>query len=563
MKIILTLIISIAHLSVFSYECRCFELDEYKRSPPTKTLYLSLCDCISSLPEIEGLHGIGFKRDVTGSLEYGAVENFYWHNYFKYISTKDVFVLFSTLRNDFEKELNDRLERRKKELADFSSGKLYCYWTNDAGEKMCIPSVQKRIQNIELARASGAEIIKESEKVFYKWLEQTIAFCRPRHNNPLAFYESGCLHFLKGNNLEAIEEGILFIKKASQQMEMSLIAETYLREGQAYGEMLKYDDAIISLTQAINLDPKNKQAYFERAGAYFEIGDFDLSLRDYLASGVKPQAIPMSAVEMLAFSTGLTQGILNGGSQGAIEYIPSLLSSLQGLGHGLWALVQDPVPISKELVQSIQSCVNFIRESTPQEALVTIVPELRELFEEWDQIGSGRKGEIIGYVIGKYGVDIFAATGVIKGMKLYRDLKQANNLLTFEAMAISERNKTLIKLEAASRSQARKEVLNHANLKMQWDKQGKHIEGHRNFDSKNKSIFTHSDPQKLACDFGGKGMRVGNKRPGTPGYKEIVDFGEFIGYTIHPDTGEKIATTWGKIHYAKDGIHIVPTKPRS
>ena len=27
-------------------------------------------------------------------------------------------------------------------------------------------------------------------------------------------------------------------------------------------------------------------------------------------------------------------------------------------------------------------------------------------------------------------------------------------------------------------------------------------------------------------------------------------------------TGEKIATTWGKIHYAKDGVHVVPTRPR-
>jgi hypothetical protein len=28
-------------------------------------------------------------------------------------------------------------------------------------------------------------------------------------------------------------------------------------------------------------------------------------------------------------------------------------------------------------------------------------------------------------------------------------------------------------------------------------------------------------------------------------------------------TKEKTWTTWGKIHYAKDGIHIVPTKPRN
>ena len=47
-----------------------------------------------------------------------------------------------------------------------------------------------------------------------------------------------------------------------------------------------------------------------------------------------------------------------------------------------------------------------------------------------------------------------------------------------------------------------------------------------------------------------------------PSYQEVVDCGEFIGYVVNPDTGEKVATTWAKIHYAKDGAHIVPTLPR-
>jgi hypothetical protein len=50
--------------------------------------------------------------------------------------------------------------------------------------------------------------------------------------------------------------------------------------------------------------------------------------------------------------------------------------------------------------------------------------------------------------------------------------------------------------------------------------------------------------------------------PGAPGYKEMVSFGEHIGYDVNPRTGEKLATTWGIIHYAKDGIHIVPARPR-
>jgi hypothetical protein len=34
-----------------------------------------------------------------------------------------------------------------------------------------------------------------------------------------------------------------------------------------------------------------------------------------------------------------------------------------------------------------------------------------------------------------------------------------------------------------------------------------------------------------------------------------------IGYAVDEATGESTATTWGKIHYAKDGVHIVPTEP--
>jgi filamentous hemagglutinin len=57
-------------------------------------------------------------------------------------------------------------------------------------------------------------------------------------------------------------------------------------------------------------------------------------------------------------------------------------------------------------------------------------------------------------------------------------------------------------------------------------------------------------------------MIEGNMVPGTPGYQEVVNFGESIGYSIDRSTGEKMATTWGKIHYAKDGVHVVPTAPR-
>jgi filamentous hemagglutinin len=75
-----------------------------------------------------------------------------------------------------------------------------------------------------------------------------------------------------------------------------------------------------------------------------------------------------------------------------------------------------------------------------------------------------------------------------------------------------------------------------------------------------KSIFEHPNPQKLITEFSGKGIKEINQYPGIPCYQEIVNFQEFIGYVVDRETGEKIATTWGKIHYAKDGVHIVPTR---
>ncbi len=99
-------------------------------------------------------------------------------------------------------------------------------------------------------------------------------------------------------------------------------------------------------------------------------------------------------------------------------------------------------------------------------------------------------------------------------------------------------------------------------------KQGKHLLGHRHYLEKLKkqeypSILTHPNPQKLVNQFAGTGFTEGTSAPGVAGYKEVIDFGEIIGYAVDLTTKKKTLTTWGKIHYAKDGVHIVPTAPKS
>ena len=92
-----------------------------------------------------------------------------------------------------------------------------------------------------------------------------------------------------------------------------------------------------------------------------------------------------------------------------------------------------------------------------------------------------------------------------------------------------------------------------AKPKIDADKQGKHIVGHKNFDpARRRSELTHPDPQKLLDKGAGTGRRVGNR--------EWVDFGEKIGVVVDPATGARTETTVGTIHYdSRGGAHIVPS----
>jgi tetratricopeptide (TPR) repeat protein len=427
--------------------------------------------------------------------------------------------------------------------------------------KMSNEDFKKRIQYYEEMYQWRSQQIEEYQEKAVTYCKKSLDYCIAHHNNRLARVNRGLFDYLDGNVADALDQIDTALKKANVEDLKALKDNALLLKGRSELEAGLYADAILTLTELIDENPNNKGAYFERAGAYFELGNFDLSLEDYLTSETKSE--PVSTKAMVVFSLGLAKGVVQGGTQAGIEFIPSLLSSLQGIGHGLWAFAQDPVQMSIAFVQASQECINFIREHTPQETLTELAPELKELIENWGQLGNERKGEITGHIIGKYGVDIFAGVGLTKVMKSYRELKRANNLLTFEAMAISERNKSLIKLEAGRRAQARKEILQRGNLKIQPDKQGKHLIDHKNYiPSDKKSILEHPNPQKLFDEFAGKGIKATDLPPGAPGYQEIVNFGEFIGYAIDRDTGEKIATSWGKIHYAKDGVHIVPRKPR-
>lgn len=103
-------------------------------------------------------------------------------------------------------------------------------------------------------------------------------------------------------------------------------------------------------------------------------------------------------------------------------------------------------------------------------------------------------------------------------------------------------------------------VVQKAPLKILEGDQGKHIEGHNNYKPDVQRSILKADPHELA-KHAGTGQQVGPVPVGLPGSRERVDFGRFIGYRVIRGAGERIPTTKAIIHYAKDGIHIVPCDP--
>jgi hypothetical protein len=381
--------------------------------------------------------------------------------------------------------------------------------------------------------------------------------CISKHKLGESFYNRGLLNFHLGKNFEALNDIKNYIDKTKK-----ISSQIYQLKGQLQSELGLYNNAIIALSEAIKYDPKNKEAYLERAHCYFETGDFDIAINDFINSKIKISSINPNDVNTLNFSKGLICGVMKGGKDGLIDFVPSTLSSVYGLANGLWAFTLNPLEFSQQMVDACKSCAKYIKENTSLEMISKLVPELQELISNWDKIDDLNKGQLIGYVIGKYGIDIFMTAGSLKAIKAYRNLKNANNILTFQTIALNKRNKALIKLESINRNKTRKEILKHSNLRIQWDKQGKHIINHKNYNENlYKSILTYPNPQELIKNFAGKGLKDSPKLPGKFGYKEVINFEKNIGFYLDLNTKEKIVTTYGKIHYAKDGVHIVPRKP--
>ncbi len=419
------------------------------------------------------------------------------------------------------------------------------------------PLRQSKVQNV---LHLGWDKIQKQFQILYAKFDKL--------QDPLLYFHRGMLFLDEGRFFEAILEMEKVIDSGEMNKVLdeinSGISELEMDMAKSYSELGEYTKAIELLSNIIRRHPEEKEAYFERAAAYFELGEFDLCLEDYLKQRKESVFSYIHDPELFAFSKGLTIGAKNGSLETAIEFFPSLLGSLRGMGNLLWAVVEHPIDAPKQYAEATISFCSYLRSCNKKELAKIVVPEMYQLITNWDDLAPEKRGELAGHVLGKYGLDAILATGIYKGIKTvdsYRKLKKAEKLCTLETLARSPETRIALEEASAKWIQTRSEWF--LKIEIEMDKQGKHIPSHRNFDSNAaKSIWTHSGPQVKIKELAGKGQKTRGV-PGQAGYQERVDCGEVIGYFVSEDGKEKLPTTMATIHYSKKGAHIVPARPKS
>jgi|GEM_PF-2446811 len=276
--------------------------------------------------------------------------------------------------------------------------------------------------------------------------------CLSEHPHPKLYYERGMVYFHEGNFYASLSDMKDFVNSADDE-ETLLSSDFYLQEGSSYAELGLYDAAIEALAKSIAKDPNNKAAYFERAAIYFERGDFDLSIADYLTSGMKPTLLDHNDLLSIEFSKYLTSGILQGTGKAAVDYIPSILSSINGLSHALWAFSCDPLHCSQEIVSTCRDLIELLSQKSSIELLETFIPEVREFN---NSSSNEEQARLLGYMIGKYGTELFAPFAVIK---TYKKFKTANKLLTLERLAQESKQAAIIQEAAGNWRVAHAELI--------------------------------------------------------------------------------------------------------
>ena len=245
-------------------------------------------------------------------------------------------------------------------------------------------------------------------------------------------------------------------------------SQILLEQGTLLNSLLLYKNAIDVLTQSIKINSLNRDAYIERAMAYFETNQIQLALKDY--EKAKQITIPLFKTQIdqtsraiylpknkTDFANGLIKGTFSGAHGSVKEMIPSILSCYRGILHGLWAFVSSPSEVTEEMINAAYAIGEYISNHNAFECLACVIPEIKDISLTWHNIDDYTRGKKIGYVIGKYGLEIFAPIVTMKGIAKLRALKRANTCFTIEICTRSQSKQAKI-IEKSAEFAAKRET---------------------------------------------------------------------------------------------------------
>gem|GEM_PF-629521 len=185
----------------------------------------------------------------------------------------------------------------------------------------------------------------------------------------------------------------------SQERDFNTLS--YQMRGERALSMGYYDQAVQDLGKAIETNPTNPVSYLERGIAHFGLGQYDRSLEDYKQfASQAPKSNSLSISEFsLGFAKGLPKGVYESG-EGFLLFMADF--------------VTHPIQTSRQMVDSVTTLVNLVRNDEWGVIAEVLSPEVRQLVTQWDTLSSEKKGELAGYAVGKHGADILAPGALAK-----------------------------------------------------------------------------------------------------------------------------------------------------
>lgn len=176
-----------------------------------------------------------------------------------------------------------------------------------------------------------------------------------------------------------------------------------------------------------------------------------------IASNISLKVICLTA------SKGFVLGSMQGFNEGSRQFIPSVLHTITGIGQGLWVFSKDPVHISKEFMEIVGMYIALAKDHFNASEIDEVIPEMNELLGRWAALTDFEKGRQTGFVIGKYGIDVFLTGKTIQLARKFRDAKYANGALTLEACENYIQRKSILE-EAQQRTLFRQSLFKEGNI---------------------------------------------------------------------------------------------------